>query len=83
MPEGLHPAGGTHTGSGAECEESSPEEEETTWDELTTAPIPRPPALLGGEKVEKSGVKLSLGGEEGWGEGVLRFGFTANYSTLI
>ena len=33
-----------------------PEEEgaaETTCDELTTTPIPRPPAPLGGEEVEK------------------------------
>jgi len=46
-----------------------PEEEgtaETTCEELTTAPIPHPPALLGGRKERKSGVKLSLGRKEGW-----------------
>ena len=51
-----------------------PEEEgaaETTCDELTATPVPRPPAPLGeGEEVENSGVKLSPGRREGWGEGV-------------
>ena len=50
-----------------------PEEEgaaETMCDELTTTPIPHPPVLLWGEEVEKSGVKLSPGRREGWGEGV-------------
>jgi len=49
-----------------------PEEEgaaETTCDELTTAPVPRPPAPLGG-RGENLGVKLSPGRREGWGEGV-------------
>jgi len=36
-------------------------------------------------EVEKSGVKLSLGKREGWGEGVLRFNFyfSLSYSNLI
>jgi len=37
----------------------------------------------GGEEVENWGVKLRLGRREGWGEGVLRFGFISHYSTLI
>jgi len=50
VPERLHPMEGTHAGAGAECEESSTEEEETMCDELTAAPIPCPPALLGGRR---------------------------------
>ena len=63
-----------------------PEEEgaaETTCDELTQTPIPRPPAPLRGEEVEESGAKLSPGRREGWGEGVLRFGFISHYPALI
>ena len=64
-----------------------PEEEgaaETTCDELTTTPIPNPPAPLGvGRRQRKSGVKLNLGRREGWGEGVLRFGFISHYPALI
>ena len=64
-----------------------PEEEgaaETMCDELTQTPIPRPPAPLGGGGGrEKSGVKLSLGRREGWGEGVLRFSFISHYPALI
>jgi len=41
---------------------SPPHEEEgaaeTKCDELTTTPIPRPPALLGREEGEKSGMKF-------------------------
>jgi len=53
---------GPHAGAGAECEESSPEEEraaETTCDELTMAPIPRPPVPFRWRRQRKSGVKLS------------------------
>ncbi|KAK4827778.1 hypothetical protein QYF61_021731 [Mycteria americana] len=42
---------GPHAGAGEECEESSPEEEgaaETTCDELTATPIPRPLRCWGG-----------------------------------
>ena len=65
-----------------------PEEEgaaETTCDELTATPIPHTPVLLGGRRQGKSGVKLSPGRREGWGEGVLRFGFyfSLPYSDLI
>ena len=59
---------GPQAGAGAECEESSPEEEgaaETRCDELTTTPIPRPPVLLGGRRL-KLGVMLSPGRREGW-----------------
>jgi len=54
---------GPHTGAGEESEEERVAE--TTYDELTTSPIPCPPALLGGEEVENMGVKLSLGRREG------------------
>ena len=65
-----------------------PEEEgaaETTCDELTATPIPRPPEPLQREEIENSRVKLSLGRKEGWGEGVLRFSFyfSLSYSDLI
>ena len=56
-----------------------PEEEgaaEITWDELTPTPIPCPPAPLGGV-VENPGVKLCPESRDGWGEGVLWFGFTS------
>jgi len=66
-----------HTGPREEYEEE--EATETTCDEQTVTPIPRPPKLFGWEEVEKSGVKLSLGRREGWWEGVLLFGF---YSSL-
>ena len=63
-----------------------PEEEgaaETTCDELTRTPIPAPCAA-GGEEVEESGAKLSLGRGEGWGERVLlRYGSISHHSTLI
>jgi len=62
-----------------------PEEEgaaETTCDELTVTPIPRPPVLLRGRRREM-GVKLRPGRREGWGEGVLRSGFASHYPTLI
>ena len=64
-----------------------PEEEgvaETTCDELTVIPIPRPPVPLGGEGGGREiGVKLSPGRRNGWGEGVLRSGFIFHYPTLI
>ncbi|GAB0176110.1 zinc finger and BTB domain-containing protein 5 [Grus japonensis] len=44
---------GPHAGAREECEESSPEEEgaaETTCDELTPTPIPRPPVPLWGRR---------------------------------
>jgi len=52
----------------------SPEEEgasETTCDELTITPIPCPPVPLRGGRGRETGVKLSPGRREGWGEGVL------------
>ena len=65
-----------------------PEEEraaETMCDEQTTTPIPHPPAPLRREEVENSGVKLSLGRNEAWGEGVFKicFYFSLSYSDLI
>jgi len=57
------PREGPHAGAGAQGEESSPEEEgaaDPMCDELTAAPIPRPPRRAGGGGRE-TGVKLSLG----------------------
>ena len=62
-----------------------PEEEEvaeTTCDELTTTPIPRPPVLLSGAEVE-AGSEVEPGKMGGVGGGVLRFGFISCYLTLI
>ena len=61
---------GPYAGAGEEREEPSPEEEraaETTCDELTATPIPRPPALLGGKEVEKIGSKVKPGKKGGVG----------------
>jgi len=65
-----------------------PQEEgvaETTCDELTVTPIPHPPVLLAGGGHRETGLKLSPGRREGWGEGVLRlsFHFLLSYSDLI
>lgn len=65
-----------HDGTGEECEEEGAAE--MTYDELTTTPIPCPPAPLG-EEAENLGVKWSPGSRNGWGEGVLRFGFISHY----
>jgi len=86
VPAGLSPMGGTHAGAGTECEASSPEEEgaaEATCDELMATLIPCLPVPLRGRRSRKSGVKLSPGRGEGWGESVLRFGFLSYYPTLI
>jgi len=51
--ENCLPWKGPHAGAGADGEKSSSEEEgatETTCDELTTAPVPHPPALLRGRR---------------------------------
>jgi len=62
-----------------------PEEEgaaETACDELTAAPIPRPPAPLGGKRWgNRSEVEARKKG--GVGEGVLRFDFISHYHGLI
>jgi len=42
------PWGGPHTGAGEECEEEGAAK--TMCDDLTTAPIPRPPAMLRGRR---------------------------------
>ena len=68
---------GPHTGAGEECEKEGAAE--TTCDELTPIPIPRPPAPLAGSRWRKFGVELSPGRREGWGQGVLRFGFISHY----
>ena len=64
LVEDCLPWEGPHSGAGEECESPPPEDEEaaeTTCDEVTTTPIPRPPVLLG----EKLGVKWSPGRWEG------------------
>jgi len=65
---------------------SPPPEEEgaagTTCDELTTTPFPITLRRLGGGGRE-SGVKLSLGRRERWGEGVLRSGFISQCPALV
>jgi len=74
-----------HAGAGAECEESSPEGQgaaETTCDELTITPVPLR-HLRGGGGGRETGVKLSPGRREGWGEGVLKSGFISHYPTWI
>jgi len=55
---------------------------ETMCDELTITPFPIPLCHSGGGGVE-TGVKLSLGRREGWGEGVLRSGVICHYLALI
>ena len=62
-----------------------PEQEgaaETTCDELTTTPIPRPPVLLRGGEVE-AGSEVEPGKKGGVGGGVLRFGFISHSFTLF
>ena len=62
-----------------------PEDEEaaeTTCDELTVTPIPRPPVSLRGVEVE-AGSEVEPGKMEGVGGGVLRFGFISRSSTLF
>jgi len=64
----LSPVRGTSRWSRGSVRSPPPEEEgaaETTCDELTTTPIPRPPVPLQGRK-ERNGVKLSPGRREGW-----------------
>jgi len=73
---------------GQSVRSSPPEEEgvaETTCDELTAAPIPRPPVLLGGRRERKSGVKLSLERRGGVGGRCFKiwFYFSLPYSDLI
>jgi len=51
-------------------------------DELTVTPIPCPLRRSGGGGRE-TGVKLSTGRREEWGEGVLRSGFISHHPTLI
>ena len=63
-----------------------PEEEgaaETTCDELTQTPIPRPPAPLGGEEVEKIRSKVKPGKKGGVGGRWFYFCFISHYPTLL
>jgi len=64
-----------------------PEEEgvaETTCDELTTTPIPHPPALLGGRR-ERNGSEAEPGKKGGVGGRCfkIRIYFSLSYSDLI
>jgi len=85
--ENCLPWEGPHTGTGAECEESSPWGErsgrDNVWSTDHNLHSPSPCTTWGGEEVGNSGVKLSLGRREGWGEGVWRFAFISYYPTLI
>jgi len=73
---------GPHAGAGEECEEETAAE--TTCDELTGTTILCSPALLGGRRQGKPGVKLSLVRRVGWGEGAFKiwFHFSLSYSGL-
>jgi len=51
--------------------------------ELTLTPISLSHCPFQGGGVRETGLKLSLGRREGWGEGVLRSGFISHYPTLI
>jgi len=64
-----------------------PEQEgvaETTWDELTTAPIPRPPGLLGRRR-ERNGSEVEPGqkGRVGGRCFKIWFYFSLSYSDMI
>lgn len=55
---------------------------ETKCYEQTATPILHLPVVLGGEMVEKLGVKLSLGKRERWGQGVFDFALISHYPTV-
>ena len=57
---------------------------ETTCDELTTTPIPRPPVLLGGRR-ERNGSEAEPGKKGGVGRRCLKIWiyFSLSYSDLI
>jgi len=80
----LSPVRGTFTLEQGKSGRNPPHEgqgaAETRCDELTAAPIPLRCLGVGGRE---TGVKLSLGRREGWGEGVLRSRFISHYPTLI
>ena len=73
-----------HAGAGEECKESSSwggsGRDSVWWSDHS--PHSPPTCVAQGEEGENSGVKLSPGRREGWGEGVLRFGFIFYYPTL-
>ncbi|PKU39986.1 hypothetical protein llap_9707 [Limosa lapponica baueri] len=62
---------GPYAGVGEKNKEERPAE--TVCDELTATLIPHPSVPLEGRRQRKSGVKLSPGRKEGWGEGVGAF----------
>ena len=78
---------GPHAGTEESVRSPPPEEEgaaETTGDELTAAPIPRPPALLRGRK-ERNGSEVEPGKKGGVGGRCFKiwFYFSLSYSDLI
>ena len=79
---------GSHAGSGAECEESSPwggkSDRDSMW-RTDRNPHSQCPCAAWGEELENLGEKLSPGRKEGWGEGVFKtwFYFSLFYSNLI
>ncbi|GAB0176158.1 EH domain-containing protein 4 [Grus japonensis] len=83
-PEGLHPMEEAMLEQGYDERSPPPEDEEVAeTDELTAAPIPRPPVPLSGGKVE-AGSEVEPGKMGGVGGGVLRvdFIFSFLYSVL-
>jgi len=90
VPEGLHPMEGTHTG--AVCEELQPlalgkfvEKGRTHNGEVCgeLSPIRGTSRLSRDGGGRETGLKLSPGRREGWGEGVVQFSFISHYPTLI
>jgi len=82
VPEGLHPMEGTHTG--AVCEELQPVGRTHNGEVCgELSPIRGTSRLSRDGGGRETGLKLSPGRREGWGEGVLRSGFISHYPTLI
>jgi len=79
---------GPHAGAGEECEESPPEEEgaaDTTCDELTIAPIPHAPAMLGCGRGKEFVTEVEPGKKGGVGGRFFKIWvyFSLSYSDLI
>jgi len=75
-----------HAGAREKCKESSPWGEQSSRDNMWWTdwhPHSPSPWAAWREGRRETGVKLSLGRREGWGEGVWRSGFISHYPTLI
>lgn len=76
---------GLHTAAGKECMEEGAAERKCH--ELTTTPIPHPPALKrerqACRRVWKKKAKLSLGNTKEWEQGVFSCIFTSHYPALF